>query len=116
MVDDNAYESEDNSFLDESDTIMKPSMKSVMDYLSEEQKLSIDPDKYKQFNDWCEQEGVKMPSLKYPGVFKDGLIGMECLEDIKHREAFIFVPYKMHITVEKAKKHPELSKIIEENP
>lgn len=113
---DQPYGSEDDSLIEDEDLIMKPSQKSVMDYLTNEQKQSLEPDKYKQFNEWCEKEGVKMPNLKYPAFFEDGLIGMECLSDIHHRQAFIFVPYKMHITIGKAKTHPVLSKIIEENP
>ena len=75
---DQPYGSEDDSLIDDADVIQKPSQKSVMDYLSDQQKQSLEPDKYKQFNEWCEKEGVKMPNLKYPAFFEDGLIGMEC--------------------------------------
>ena len=57
-----------------------------------------------------------MPKIKYPKYFEDGLIGVECTDDIRHREAFLFVPVKMLLTVKKAKEHPVLSKVIEDNP
>ena len=51
------------------------------------------------FNEWCEREGVIMPKLEYPAYFNNGLEGIRCKEPIEHREAFLFVPYKMIITV-----------------
>ena len=57
-----------------------------------------------------------MPKLEYPAYFEGGLLGARVREDINHREAFIFVPYKMIMTTGKAKSHPALSKIIEANP
>ena len=57
-----------------------------------------------------------MPKLQYPAYFEGDLLGAKVTEDIEHREAFIFVPYKMLITTGKAKVHPVLKKIIAENP
>ena len=57
-----------------------------------------------------------MPKLQYPHVFDHGLIGTACKEDIKHREAFLYVPHKIMISVNKTKENPILKKIINENP
>ena len=43
-----------------------------------------------------------MPKLEYPYKFDGGLIGMRCTDDINHREAFCFIPYKMIMCVGKA--------------
>ena len=40
-----------------------------------------------------------MPKLEFPAYFEDGLVGIRVKEDIEHREAFIYVPYKMMISV-----------------
>ena len=40
-----------------------------------------------------------MPKLEYPAKFENGLVGIKCKEDIEHREAFIFVPFKIIISV-----------------
>jgi hypothetical protein len=58
--------------------------------------------KYEIFNKWCQKEGVVMPKLEYPYKFEGGLIGMRCTDDINHREAFCFIPYKMIMCVGKA--------------
>jgi len=42
------------------------------------------------------------PKLEYPAYFEDGLLGVRCKEDINHREAYLFVPLKMMMTVTKA--------------
>ena len=43
-----------------------------------------------------------MPKLEYPYKFEGGLVGMRCKDDINHREAFCFIPYKMIMCVGKA--------------
>jgi hypothetical protein len=43
-----------------------------------------------------------MPKLEYPAYFDDGLIGVRCKEDIEHREAFLYVPYKVMMSIKKA--------------
>ena len=53
-----------------------------------------------------------MPKLEYPAYFEGGLLGVRCKEDIEHREAYLFVPYKMLMSVGKAQKHPVLGEII----
>ena len=56
-----------------------------------------------------------MPKLEYPSLFEGDLLGAKCIEDIKYREAFLCVPFKMIISVGKAMKHPVLGQIIEAN-
>jgi len=69
----------------------------------------------KLFSDWCKKEGVVMPKLDYPFVFEHGLEGIRVNQDIDHREAAIYIPAKLAISVEKVNKHPVLGKIIKEN-
>ena len=57
-----------------------------------------------------------MPKLQYPAYFEGGLLGMKCTEDIQHHEGYLYVPYKMVMSVAKAQKHPVLKKIMDENP
>jgi hypothetical protein len=72
-------------------------------------------DKYKMFNNWCKAEGVKMPKLEYPAYFEDGdLLGVRATKDIQHKEAYLAVPAKLHMSVTKAKDHPVLGPIIAE--
>ena len=68
------------------------------------------------FNKWCEQEGVFMPKLEYPADFGGGLLGARCKEDIQHREVYLYIPYKMLISVKKTKEHTVLSEIIDAHP
>jgi hypothetical protein len=57
-----------------------------------------------------------MPKLEYPAYFEDGLLGVRCTEDVKHREAYLCVPYKMLMSVKDTWAHPTLMQIIAENP
>ena len=57
-----------------------------------------------------------MPKLEYPAYFDGGLIGVRCKEDIQHREAYLYVPFKMMMSITKAKEHPVLGPIILSNP
>ena len=68
------------------------------------------------FNEWCAQEGVIMPAVEYPAYFEGGLLGMKCTQDVGHHEAYICIPVKMIMSVNKAKVHPVLSKIVDDNP
>ena len=63
-----------------------------------ESKDNLD-DKYAIFNKWCADEGVLMPKLQYPATFEGGLIGTKVTKDILHREVYLYVPYKMIISV-----------------
>ena len=56
-----------------------------------------------------------MPKLEYPVQFPDGRIGVRCTQDIQNREAFLYVPYKMIITIGKVLNHPVVALIIKDN-
>ena len=58
-----------------------------------------------------------MPKIEYPGRFgKDGsLIGIKCIKTIKYRECFLYIPYKLLISVDLAYKVPEIKEIIEKH-
>lgn len=56
-----------------------------------------------------------MPKVEYPTYF-DGIRGTRSTGNIEHREAYISLPFKMVMSVGKAKNHPVLSKIIDSNP
>jgi len=89
-------------------------LKSVESFINDGKVDEVD--KFTMFNEWCAKEGVIMPKLEYPAYFEGGLLGMRCKEDIYHREAYIMVPVKMTVSLDKAYSHPVLSKIIDENP
>ena len=69
--------------------------------------------KYEIFNSWCEREGVKIPKLEYPTVFEGGLLGARVKEDIQHREAFLFIPFKMLMSLDYAHQHRVLGPILQ---
>ena len=57
--------------------------------------------KYAVFNKWCDDNGIISPKIQYPGFFgpnKD-LIGLQALAPIEYREAFLFVPHRMLLTM-----------------
>ena len=56
-----------------------------------------------------------MPKIQYPAVFENGLTGMSCKENIESGEAMIMVPQKMVMSISKAKNHPILKVVYEEN-
>lgn len=65
-----------------------------------ESPLEGEPDKFTMFDEWCKLEGVVMPKLQYPAYFDGGeLLGVKCLEQIEHREAYMFIPLKMVISL-----------------
>jgi len=59
-------------------------------------------DRFKAFNQWCKAEGAIHPKLEFPVYFEGGLLGARCRRDIQHREGFIYIPYKMLLSVGKA--------------
>jgi len=75
-------------------------------------------EKHRRFNAWRNQNGVLAPKLEYPARFgHDGsLVGVGCIAPIEYREAFLFIPYKLLITVDAALKTPELAPVFEEEP
>ena len=68
--------------------------------------------KYKRFIEWSTDNGVVGPKVCYPATFPNGLIGMKCLQPIEYREAYLFIPYKLLMTMENAKRVPELLYLI----
>jgi hypothetical protein len=78
-------------------------------------QLNLD-EKSRIFNDWCKQEGVLCPKLDYPSIFDGGLVGARANDEIKHREAFLFVPYHLLMTLSAARNHPVIGHIFHENP
>lgn len=73
-------------------------------------------DKYEIFNKWCKDEGVLIPKLEYPAFFDGGLLGARAKQDIQHREAFLYIPFKMLMSLDYAQNHPKLGLVILENP
>lgn len=75
-------------------------------------KLKSDP-KTKDFLKWAQENGVIMSKVSrcliillqidFPAIFGSCLQGVICTEKIKSNEAFIFVPNKLIITIERAK-------------
>jgi len=57
-----------------------------------------------------------MPKLEYPAYFEGGLLGVSCKEDIEHREVYLYVPYKMMMSVKGTQEHPVLGEIIKKHP
>jgi hypothetical protein len=57
-----------------------------------------------------------MPKLEYPAYFDGGLLGTKVKEDIEHREAYLYVPYKLMISVKDTQNHEILARLITENP
>jgi hypothetical protein len=74
-------------------------------------------DKLKIFSEWIKKEGVLMPKLEFPAFFEnDELLGVRCKEDIQHREAYLYVPYKMLLSVKSTQAHPVLGPIVSAHP
>ena len=72
--------------------------------------------KCKVFTEWCAKNGIEYPNQEYPAYFDGGLVGVRALAPIQHREAFLKVPFKCIMSIDKAQNHPELGKVINENP
>ena len=54
--------------------------------------------------------------LKFPTTFNGGLIGVEAKEDIEHREAFVFVPFRILISLSVARNDAQIGYIFKDNP
>lgn len=55
------------------------------------------------------------PKLEYPAFFEGGLLGARVKQEIRHREAFIYIPFKLLLSLDYARSHPVLSQVIKEN-
>ena len=53
-----------------------------------------------------------MPKVQYPSFFDGGLVGVRAKEDIDHREAFLFVPFKLLLSLDYIHAHPVLGLIV----
>ena len=71
--------------------------------------------KYVAFANWCSANGIVYPNQEYPATFDGGLVGVRATAPIKHREAFIYVPFQCLVTPSKVRKDAQLGPIIEEN-
>ena len=56
------------------------------------------------------------PKLEYPAYFENGLMGVRCKEDIQNREAYLYVPYKMMLSITKVQNDSILGPIVFEHP
>lgn len=65
---------------------------------------------------WCKQVGVICPKLEYPHFFEGGLVGVRAKAPIPHRQAFLFVPQSVIISLDKCKSCTALQPIFTENP
>lgn len=59
--------------------------------------------------------GIKFPKLDYPAYFEGGLVGARVNANISHREAFLFVPYSVIISTERAHRDPDIGWFFREN-
>ena len=73
-------------------------------------------EKYEMFNQWCVKEGILFPKLKYPATFEGGLVGTEVIEDIQHREVYVYVPFHVIISLDNCKSHAVIGDIIKAHP
>jgi len=71
-------------------------------------------DKNRIFLDWCFKNGVVAPKLEWPARFEGGLLGVKATSRIDYREAFVFVPFNLMLTLETAR-HSEISRVFEEH-
>jgi hypothetical protein len=60
--------------------------------------------------------GILCPKITYPDFFEGGLVGARVNAPIKHREAFLCVPYSAIISVDKCKRDASLEAFYNENP
>ena len=114
---DQKYDRSKDNYDSEQSIEPPPELKGIMDVLDEDQLQHelVTADKFSIFMDWLLKEGFYMPKLQYPAYFDDGLCGTKVIEDIQHREAFAFCPFKMILSTKKAQTHPIVGDIIQEN-
>lgn len=88
----------------------------VTDHASSELEKEIIRNKCEKFVQWVTDVGIKCPKLEYPGFFDGGLVGVKVKAPIAHREAFLFVPQNVIISLDKCYNHQELGPIFELYP
>ena len=57
-----------------------------------------------------------MPKIEYPAYFNNGATrGLKVKEDIEHREGYLYVPYKIIISTDKAENDEVIKKILKDH-
>ena len=67
--------------------------------------------KQQAYVEWARANGVIMDKIEFPVVFWEGLVGSRAKEDIGDNEAFVYIPNKVLLTVERARSHSEIGHI-----
>jgi hypothetical protein len=65
---------------------------------------------------WCSDVGILCPKIDYPAFFEGGLVGGRVNSPIENREAWLFVPFKVIISIDKCLADPKLSVFYYQNP
>ncbi len=81
------------------------------------ERLSKEP-KYVAFNKWCDDNGIRHPSVRYPTAFgKEGhLIGLSSTRRIGFQESYIYVPSKVIICEDQFRNDPKIGHILDNHP
>lgn len=79
--------------------------------------MRADP-KYIRFKEWMLENGARFPDVDFPVAFghHGELMGLAANKDIPPMRGFLFVPDKLMITAEKARRDPVLGPIIKKHP
>jgi len=93
---------------------IKP-VQNVPDHAADEVAQAFIRAKCARFNQWCKDVGILIPKIDYPEFFEGGLVGGKVNAPIEHREAFLFVPYKVVISLDKCLRDPSLFFFYDEN-
>ncbi len=98
--------------------IHKPAKDAEADYL-ESRANDVTKKKFKRFFDWCHQNGIEHPKVKYPVMFGTGdakYPGMMATEDIGQNEVMIKVPSKMVFSTKLCFQSEEMRRVFFEHP
>ena len=69
--------------------------------------------KYRVFKEWLLANGAVFDdSLEFPAVFANGLEGLAAKQPIGPHKAYIFIPNKLIISLERVKAAPELRQLL----
>lgn len=86
------------------------------DHAVTEEDFQIIRKKCEVFNKWCDEVGIFTPKIEYPAFFDNGLLGGRVKQPIEHREAYLYVPFKAMMSIDKALRDPEMGDFYEKNP
>lgn len=83
----------------------------------ETRKLQAE-EKYVEFNKWCDEVGIKHPSVMYPTAFgpSGGLVGLSATRRIGFQESYIYVPTKVVICEDQFRHDPKIGHILDKHP